>query len=184
MKKIYSLLLLLVAALAAHAVEYKGQLIVYVNENESMQDAVITLEENDGSYDLVLKNFKLKSDGQVMPVGNIVVTGVKGTTEYGFTTIELERKVVITNGDDPTVEQWLGPLLGEVPLELLAKFDDHALVVGISIDMQETLEQDIEVNFIGSNGDGSGSGNPADVNRDGNVDVVDVNDVINAVLGK
>ena len=138
----------------------------------------IYIQVNNGSYDLSLKNFALISEGESVPVGNIEVTGVTGTDEYGYTTIIYNESVLITAGDDPQYDYWLGPMLGEVPLELTSRFTDTALNATIDIALGDMI---IAVDLFGV----APAEEPieGDVNHDGDVNIGDINAVIKIILG-
>ena len=51
-----------------------------------------------------------------MGVGNIVLDNMKGYTINGVTTVVADQSITITEGDDPNIAFWMGPLLGNVPI--------------------------------------------------------------------
>lgn len=172
--------------MGAMATDYKGRLAVDVNGVSNSQEANITiLAETDTTYTLQLKNFIMVQGEMKIGVGNIELNQIKATKEFGFTTLKVDQSVLITEGDDPTIALWMGPMLGEVPLVLNASFNDAFLSVNIDIDMQETLEQIIKVNFVGTDPNASSQpGVPGDITGDGSVDINDINKIINIMLGK
>lgn len=180
MKKILAFFAAAVCAMAAMATNYDGQLTVTVNGDGSMMAANITVEKTAAGYDLYVKNFKLKAGDATMPVGTIELKGCEGSEAYGITTINYNKSVAIVAGDDPTVAQgdWIGPILGEVPIVMTAKLNDQVLSVNIDIDMKSTLGQVINVGFVGN------APLPAkgDINADGAVNATDVTSLINMVL--
>ena len=94
-----------------------------------ISDATIQLvKELDGSHTFQLKNFSL-AQGQV-PVGTI---RIKNLTIDG-NHITAKQTVNIENGDDATVEGWMGPMLQDVPVELDATRNGDKLVAKIFID--------------------------------------------------
>ena len=107
------------------------------------------------------------------------------TEEYGFKVANTSRNITITEGDDPNIESWFGPQLGEVPIVLTTSFTEQLLNVNIDINFA-LLGQIIKVNFIGTNPEATPGpqGKKGDINCDGNVDIADVNAVINLMLGK
>lgn len=105
---------------------YKSDLLVCVGGNTTKPtETSIDLIEADGSYSLELKNFKL--DG--LPIGNIKVNNldVKDNT---YTTSQV---ITITEGDEPGVEYWMGPDLGEVPVTVTATVTGDQMVAQITI---------------------------------------------------
>lgn len=93
-----------------------------------ISDATIQLvKELDDSYSFQLKNFSL-AQGQI-PVGTI---RIKNLTIDG-NHITAKQTINIENGDDATVESWMGPNLQDVPVELDATRNGDKLVAKIFI---------------------------------------------------
>lgn len=93
-----------------------------------ISDATIQLvKELDDSYSFQLKNFSL-AQGQI-PVGTI---RIKNLTIDG-NHITAKQTIKIENGDDATVESWMGPDLPDVPVELDATRNGDKLVAKIFI---------------------------------------------------
>ena len=85
---------------------------------------------------------------------------------------------MITEGDDPQYDYWLGPMLGEVPLEMTSRFTDSALSATIDITLGDMI---IAVDLFGvAPVEESIEG---DVNHDGDVNIGDINAVIKIILG-
>ena len=140
MKKLLSTMLAAVTALTALATNYTGTLTVTINGESTTQDGVeITVDQSGNDYTLSLNNFKM----DFIPVGNIVVTA-PGTTANGFTSIVTSQSINITAGDEG--EEWIGPTLGEVPINMVLAFNDYAMSTNIDIFMAE-LGQNINVKF-------------------------------------
>lgn len=184
MKKFFVFMAATCCALAINATTYTSHVKVTVNTNATEQDEVqVVLNEQNGLYNLSLKNFCLTAEGMSLPVGNIELNGVQGVDEYGYTTIVFNGPITITPGDDPAYSQdeWLGPILGEVPIDATARFTDTALSANIDINLA-AMGQIIQVNLFGV---APASVTPAldgDVNHDGEVNVSDVNKVIDIIL--
>ena len=151
MKRIFTLIAAVMTALASMATDYTDKLQVLVNGSGATQEATISLiEEGDGITTLMLNNFCLDDgNGTVMPVGNIVLKNVAdaiaptaGEKAYAF-----NGKITIEPGTMEGVEMWLGPMLGEVPVELRASLKGSNLYAVIDINMMETLDQIINVVF-------------------------------------
>ena len=179
MKKFFVIMAAACFALAINATTYTSHIKVSVNENSSEQDEVkVEVTQQNGVYNLSLKNFCLTAEGITMPVGNIEVTGVEGTDEHGYTTLLCNAPINITPGDDPadSQDEWIGPMLGAVPIDLTARFTDTALSANIDINL-EILGQIIGVNLFGV-----APALEGDVNHDGEVTVSDVNKVIDIIL--
>lgn len=95
-----------------------------------ISDATIQLvKELDDSYSFQLKNFKLGQGEESIPVGTI---RIKNLTIDG-NHITAKQTINIENGDDATVESWMGPALQDVPVELDATRNGDKLVAKIFI---------------------------------------------------
>lgn len=121
MKKILSLLALLVMTLTAFAKDYTGHRTVtygYTTPTES-DDAVVSITDNgDGTYNVTFKDVINVSDNYRDNYGTYTFSNVEGTTTDGLTTIDLTGlTVAITNCD-------LGLTSGD-EATLLAKFNDE-----------------------------------------------------------
>ena len=203
MKKFLLLLAAVAVSFGINAADYTGQLSVNVADAEAgtafeaLQEASITLEENEGKYNFNLKNFILRveepesGEVTVMPVGNIAVEGLEATEANGYKTIKFNNDVNIAEGDAEALPEgyavWYGPLLGPVPIELVARFNDVAMSVNIDIKL-EIMPQAIKVSFIGTNPEAMGTPDdgrsPSDVNKDGAINVGDVNVVLDDILNE
>lgn len=178
MKKVLFTLAAVCCTLALSATTYTSHLKVTINGSSTEQDQVpVEVVEDEATYTLTLKNFVLVAEGIPMPVGNIEVAGVKGIDEYGYTTIMFNSPIAITAGDDPAYDFWMGPELGEVPLDMVARFTDTALSANIDINL-ELLGQVIGVQLFGV----VPAPKLGDVNKDGEVNIADVNKVIDIIL--
>ena len=154
MKKLLSTMLAAVTALTALATNYTGTLTVTVNGEVTTQDGVaisINKDANTGNYNLALNNFILSSGDTPYPVGNINLESIEGVTSGDITALFVDKNVNIENGTDSSISMWIGPMLGPVPLNMLARFTNDYLAVNIDIDMQETLGQIINVKFDNTN---------------------------------
>lgn len=121
MKKILSLLALLVMTLTAFAKDYTGHRTVtygYTTPTES-DDAVVSITDNgDGTYNVTFKDVINVSGSYTDNYGTYTFSNVEGTTTDGLTTIDLTGLTVaiancdlgLTSGDEAT---------------LLAKFNDE-----------------------------------------------------------
>ena len=178
MKKALLLVAGFVCSMAAWATNYTGQLNVTVNGNLTQMGTTIALDQNGDNYNFSLKNFKLINGEQVIGVGNIELNDLQAAEAYGIKTITVDQDIMITEGDDPSIDQWIGPVISPIPLKLVAKFNDQVLSVDIDITMV-TLGQIIKVTFVGS----TPSTPSGDVNGDGKINVSDVSALINIILG-
>ncbi len=180
MKKIFTFIAAAAVSLAAMATDYSGKITVTINNEPTTQDATIAINQNeDGSYVLNIKNFRLTSNGTTIDVGNIVLDNMKGYTINNNTTVVADQVINIQNGDDPSVPMWYGPLLGDVPIVMAAQFDDTNAKADIDIDMRNSIQQFINVKFETPNYNGK----YGDVNGDGSVTAGDVTVLYNILLG-
>lgn len=124
---------------------YTDNLVVIINgEVADQQTSEITLEEEDGgTYKLSLNHFVL---GGFMKIGNIVIDNISVSTQDGIEVFTVERNIIIEAGDENT-DDWMGPMLGEVPVDITGKMTEHKLYCNIDIDMTSTLGQVINVKF-------------------------------------
>lgn len=121
---------------------YSDNLAVTI-DNEAMEPqetTIIVAKNTDGTYCLSLNNFVL---GGMFNVGNIVVDNIQVTEENGIKSFATAQNINITAGEgDP--ENWMGPLLGEVPVDLKGNMTNGSLYCNIDI---ELMEQVINVVF-------------------------------------
>lgn len=126
--------------------EYTNDLTVSVNGNTSApQSTTIQLiKEVDGSTSFALNNFIL---GGEMLIGNIKLTNlvVDGNTYTAEQTINIEPGDMEGIGKD----EWSGPMLGDVPVKLIAQKEGNQLTANIDINMI-LLGQEIKVIFAPS----------------------------------
>lgn len=96
-----------------------------------ISDATIQLvKELDDSYSFQLKNFSLGQGEGSLPVGTI---RIKNLTIDG-NHITAKQTIKIENGDDATVDYWMGPSLKDVPVELDATRNGDKMIANISIE--------------------------------------------------
>lgn len=148
MRRIFTLLFITVAVVAVHATDYNVPITVIVNGVTSEQTGVITIVENDGMYDLTMKNFVLQSEDGPMGVGNVELKNIKPYQDGDATLLLANETVTITPGDDPNVSFWMASYLPPVPVELRGKIEGDHLRCFIDINL-EALQQVIQV-AIGS----------------------------------
>ena len=136
--------------LSAMATDYKGNLTVSINGEGSTQPATISIVENAGKYNLSILNFMLGEGESVLPVGNIVIENVTGAVAGNLTTLYVNKNITIQKGNVAGIadDDWLGPMLGEVPVKMSSSFNTNGFLgVNIDIDMVSTLGQVIKVTF-------------------------------------
>ena len=153
MKKTLLTLMLAVAATFAMAQKktYTDNLVVTINgESTDPQETTIIVEQNaDGTYKLALNNFVL---GGMFQVGNIVLDGITATENNGIKSFQTSQDIFITAGDG-NEDDWMGPMLGAIPVSLTGKMDAEKLYCTIDIDLGEMIvnvvfgEQDAVTNI-------------------------------------
>lgn len=149
MKKIFTLFSAMLMSIASFATTYNGTLTVTVNGEVSEQPTSVSIDEVNGNYKLSINNFMLVAGETPLPVGNIVIDHVPGAVNGGLTTLCTNQEIQILAGNVEGIaeEDWLGPLLGNVPVEMNARFTGEGYVVtDIHINMVE-LDQVIDVKF-------------------------------------
>ena len=149
MRKFYTLLVVAMTAIAARATDYKVPVTVIVNGVTSEQTGNFTVVENDGLYDITLKNFILQSEDGPMGVGNVELKGIVPYKDGDATLLVATDEVKITDGDDPNVPVWMAGMLPPVPVELRGKIVGDQLRCYLDINLLESLGQMIQV-AIGS----------------------------------
>ncbi len=130
-----------VTALAALATDYTGTLTVTVNGESTSAESTISVIPSGDDYTLSINNFVMGG----IPVGDIVVTA-PGTTSNGLTSIITSQDITIAEGNDPNYGSWIGPMLGNVPINMVLAFNQYAMTTNIDIYMAE-LGQTINVKF-------------------------------------
>ncbi len=145
MRIVSTLLFSAMTAIAVHATDYNVPITVTVNGVTSEQTGVITIVENEGLYDLTLKNFMLQSENGPMGVGNVELKGIEPCQDGNATLLFVNDQIPITNGDDPSVVFWMASILPPVNVQLRAKIEGDHLRSYIDIDMMESLGQIIKV---------------------------------------
>lgn len=105
---------------------YKNDLSVRVlGSTNQPAETNINLIESKGTYSLELKNFVMNGLG----VGNIKVTNL----DVADNTYTTSQTITITKGDDPSINDWMGPGLGEVPVNVVATVNGDQMVAQITI---------------------------------------------------
>ena len=127
---------------------YTDALVVTINGNSStpQQTKINVDEKTDGTYTLSLNNFMLVDTESTIPVGNIVIHNIAADEADGVKNFAVNQKINIVEGD---VEApfWMGPQLGEVPVDMTGKMTEYKLYCDINIDMTASLNQTINVKF-------------------------------------
>ena len=130
---------------------YDDNIVVRVNESETAPMAASVKVDylSNGNINFSLPDFIMELEGNKMYVGNIYIEDlplIDGEDKRSYELINYNGMLRITEGSD-SEQFWIGPELGFIPLRLKGKLTDSKLYVIIYIDMQESLEQTIYVNF-------------------------------------
>lgn len=147
MKKILLTAFMAVTTVVAMAEtkNYTDNLVVTINDEaaEPQETTIIVEKNSDGTYNLSLNKFTL---GGTIKVGNIVLNNIAATEENGIANITADQTIQIAAGDE-NVDDWMGPMLGDVPVKLTGKLNNEKLYCTIDIDMISTLGQMVYVVF-------------------------------------
>ena len=157
MKKLFTLLFVAMTAIAVHATDYETVVTVTVNDVTTEQTGLFIITENDGLYDINLKNFMLQSENGPMGVGNVELKGIKPYQDGDVTLFFANDQVQITDGDDPNVSVWMAGMLPPVNVQLRGKIEGGLLRCYLDIDLLEEMGQLIKVGI----GDGYQMPNPS-----------------------
>lgn len=153
MKRFFTLAALAMAAISAAAKDYTDRLEVSIigegTTQTTSQTASVDLTQGpDGKYSLTLKNFVFSLQGNQIGVGTILIDRVDAVDHQGVTTLMADSSILIKEGEGTSPSGiWMGPSLGNVPVQLMAELRGDALYTVINIDMQQTLGQNIQVVF-------------------------------------
>ena len=121
----------------AQTTNYTDNLVVTIDgESADPQMTTIIVEQNaDGTYKLALNNFTL---GGMIQVGNIVLDGITVTENNGIKSFQTNQEIFITAGEG-NEEDWMGPMLGAIPVSITGKMDAEKLYCTIDIDLGEMI---------------------------------------------
>ncbi|MBQ3243416.1 MAG: calycin-like domain-containing protein [Bacteroidaceae bacterium] len=127
---------------------YTDDLVVVIDgdSNAQPQTTINVDEKTDGTYTLSLNNFMLVDTESTIPVGNIVIHNIAADEADGVKNFAVKQNINIVKGDIEA-DYWMGPMLGEVPVDMTGKMTDYKLYCDINIDMTASLEQTINVKF-------------------------------------
>ena len=159
MKKILSLLALLVMTLTAFATDYTGHrtVIFGVNPPTESDDAVLTITDNgDNTFNVTFKDVINVDGGYTDNYGTYTFSNVAGTTENGVTTIDLSNlSVSVENCDFLYTEASDGSLFAKFNAEkAYARF---SAAIG-SIFRKSTISAEFGVDDFESTGGGEPGG--------------------------
>ncbi|MBP5561142.1 MAG: hypothetical protein J6X70_05015, partial [Muribaculaceae bacterium] len=147
MKKLFTFFAVAAMSLTAMGTDYTGTLVVNVDGDIISSNTTISVVDNgSNSYTLSINNFVLED----IPVGNIVLT-TNGIAQDDATMLKVNQGILIEEGNLEGVDFWLGPILGQVPINMVTLFKGGAMYTNIDIYM-EMLDQTINVSFTSNAG--------------------------------
>ena len=134
------------------AKEYDDKLVVTVDaeSTEPMDARVLVTPLNNGGINFALKNFTMVLNGNEMHVGNIEVPDLVLYPHGDYQYFNYNGILTIAAGDEAGVDEdeYIGPLLGNIPLRMRGRMNDERLNVIIDIDMEVGgMMQVIHVDF-------------------------------------
>ena len=138
------------AGMANETKTFTDQLEVSVNGTSSTQQTTVSVEMLEDNYiNFVLENFVLEADGDELNVGNIEISNLflRDKGDYKSFSYNANLKIKPGNMAGVAEDEWMGPMLGNVPLILNGKLTDNKVYVTIDIDMMESIQQVISVKF-------------------------------------
>lgn len=135
---------------AGAAKVYNDQIVVSVNDftTDAIPASVEVTPLTDGGINFTLKNFQMTGEDIDMKVGNINIEDLALVEGPGYKYFNYTGNIFITPGDEAGVaeDEWVGPILGQIPLRMRGRITDDKLYVTIDIDMVD-LGQVIFVTF-------------------------------------
>lgn len=140
MKRIFTYAALAIATLSASATDYTGQLKVNVDGMVLPEaETTVTINKNENqTYALELNNLILTMGGAPAGIGNIVLNEVHAHEESGVTTLVINDNITITEGTTPGIPFWIGPSLGNVPINMRGEIRGEQLYFIIDIKMENS----------------------------------------------
>lgn len=106
--------------------------------NPEQKSSINIYEMSNNTYMMQLSNFVL---GETKPVGNIVLTGLKADeSKVGMMNFVSIQTIQISEGtDEKYAGFWMGPSLGDVPVEFKGKKTDERFFCNIDINMGQII---------------------------------------------
>ena len=165
MKKILFTLLTFALGLGAHADVgrfFEGPLTVTVNGQPATQLATIFMTDGEGTspktdqpkMSFILPNFSLQQGGNLMFVGNVEIRDVECVEDpytggpAGQFSYHTQQSITIQPGSCPADAVWMGPMLGEVPVDLTCVLrNEEQMTASIKINIEMPGIGTIKVEF-------------------------------------
>ena len=154
MKKIFTFLAAALFAATVNAESYTGPL--KVNVGGAVADLGNTTVDmtatGTNTCNFTLKNFKFIEGEAEMPVGTINLTGISTDKKGLVQTFLGHQNLVIADGDDSSVDYWMGSMLGEMPIFIQGTVYNGKMNAVILIDANKNNLGVIKV-YFGENAD-------------------------------
>ncbi|MCD8266261.1 MAG: calycin-like domain-containing protein [Prevotellaceae bacterium] len=114
-------------------VDYTEKLVYTVAGESSLEiDATVTVEtREDGNINVVLNNFVMGELG----IGNIRVDSLHVETVDSLSSFSYKGNITITAGDRDDISLWMGPQMGELPVEMTGMMTERELYLVMDIDL-------------------------------------------------
>ena len=149
MKKLLVAMALLTGSLASMATDYLGTLAVVVDGNmaQPTQNRIVLDKQENGNYELSLKNFILIEGDVSMPIGNIVLADIEAKERQGKMVLDTLLAIKIGAGDIEGIDMWMGPMITAqepVPVALKAVVSGNILTADITVPL---VGQNVNVVF-------------------------------------
>lgn len=137
MKKIFTLITTALFSLSLMAEDYTCPLVIKMGgESMAVGDISVSVtKQDDGTYTMNLKNFMLGES----PVGTINLAGVSAETVGNTTVLATQQTIQIEAGDTEGVEDWMGPFLGDVPINMKGELKGGVFNAILGINMGADL---------------------------------------------
>lgn len=121
-----------------YATVYTDFLNVQVGEGEPTHQENIEIALNTDRKSLELRNFCMVDGEEVMGIGTIYVANMEVAEAGALTTYSYEGEITIRKGTDPSVEEWMGPVIceeGPLNAKIVAYQKGNKLSATITLEM-------------------------------------------------
>ena len=140
MKKFYLSVAVALCSLASMATDYTGTINIAVNGSATQQaNASISLDDNSGNYNFLLKNFTYQVGGVTKNIGNVAINAIPAFAAGNKTLFYASANVNITAGDAAGVSAWEGPTLGAVPVKVVGRIQDNYVAIDLEMQLQDAV---------------------------------------------
>ena len=138
--KFYLSVAVALCSLASMATDYTGTINIAVNGSATQQaNASISLDDNSGNYNFLLKNFTYQVGGVTKNIGNVAINAIPAFAAGNKTLFYASANVNITAGDAAGVSAWEGPTLGAVPVKVVGRIQDNYVAIDLEMQLQDAV---------------------------------------------